>query len=75
MRVFTFISGVRVPNPPSPPPPIIWTCESINPGKHAFPFPFILLIVIKSSGTFTLSYIPSILSPAKTIVFIPKYLG
>ena len=32
-------------------------------------------VVRKSYGTITLSYIPSIFSPAKTIVFIPKFLG
>ena len=31
------ISGARVAGPPSPPPPRMWTCGSMSPGRTRFP--------------------------------------
>ena len=45
-KEITDISGVLVLNPPSPPPPIIWTWQSKNPGNSILPSPSITFIFI-----------------------------
>jgi len=37
VKSLSITSGVRVAKPPSPPPPIRWTCWSMNPGTTKQP--------------------------------------
>lgn len=52
-------SGVRVWKPPSPPPPMICSWLSINPGTAAMPSPLISLLVSESFSLFTTAVRPA----------------
>jgi len=71
----TAISGARVAGPPSPPPPRIWTCGSMNPGRTLFPPASITVVSNPRQTTVSGPAIASIRPPATRMSRAPSAPG